>query len=227
MEGGKITKMGDTILALKGNSLTKTIVILGSLKSLNYTHAIDALNTGADKSDLEEFAFVRNNEQRAFIVKETADGLFEIVINTVDETNNNSGMRLIVNGKGKLSGYIDIIANGDIILCRMDKEDKLISQITMSTESFEIKDKFANTVIFSESGLKIKSEKGITIGSEKISIGKNDNTESLHKILSDILDTIQSMNFLHPQGPTTAILPDAKLKFQNISKRINNFLKVN
>ena len=47
--------------------------------------------------------------------------------------------------------------------------------------------------------------------------------ETLYKLMADLLQAIQNMNFTHPQGPTTGLVNLAE--FTAIAQRFQTFLK--
>ncbi|MCA0388467.1 MAG: hypothetical protein LCH52_08230 [Bacteroidetes bacterium] len=173
----KVINSGDQLIAIKVDSASKAIIILGSLSNLISPHSSKFLQSEPTMKDLTEFVFQRNNSNRLFVLRETSEGQFEMILNSVESTNDSVGMRINLKGKHPASGYFDLSANGDISVKKIDKSGKLISEIVAGRDYFSIGDCFGNQVLCNPEGLELRSkEHRISVREDGVTIKlKSDN----------------------------------------------------
>lgn len=154
----KMINTGDQLLAIKVDSASKAIIILGSLSNLIIAHSSKLLQSEPSLTDLTEFVFQRNNSKRLFIVRETSEGQFELILNSTDSTNDSVGIRLSSSGIHPASGFFDLSANGDISIKKVDKTGKPVSEIVAGDNYFSISDSFGNQFKCNSEGLEFRSK---------------------------------------------------------------------
>lgn len=167
----KLINTGDQLLAVKVDSASKAIIILGSLSNLIVPHSSKFLQSEPSISDLTEFVFQRNNSNRIFVVRETSEGQFELILNSTDSKNDAVGMRISITGSHPAAGYFALTANGDISIKKIDKAGKLVSEIVAGDSYFSISDCFGNKVLCNSDGLEFRSrEHGISVKEDGVTI---------------------------------------------------------
>ncbi|GAB1348379.1 hypothetical protein MASR1M107_05910 [Ignavibacteriales bacterium] len=154
----KMINTGDQLFAIKVDSASKAIIILGSLSNLIIPHSSKLLQSEPSLTDLTEFVFQRNNSKRLFVVRETSEGQFELILNSTDSTNDSVGIRLSSTGIHPASGFIDLSANGDISIKKVDKTGKPVSEIVAGNNYLSISDSFGNQFKCNSEGLEFRSK---------------------------------------------------------------------
>ncbi len=213
---GNMKEIGDQVLYAYLNDRDDEVVIFGSINHVQLGHYDPYLATDpTDTTDIAKKSLGRNNDQRYFLVHDDAAGNIILYLEGKNE-NGNLKVKIVGNDNQK-NGNITLELNGKFTVNQVDDDNKPINSIlldnTSGAEQIVITDKNQNIIQTNKTGM--------VLNTQNIRVGTS--SETLKKILVDLITAIEQASWTTPSG-TTVFPPINDSAFQNIVSRLNNFM---
>lgn len=234
----KIIEDGELLVYTYINGAKQNILVLGTFINRNLGGYSSFLDVDVkNKENLRKKYSSRSNKKRFFSVYDDAAGNVTIILKGKEDADTPGTGDLAIKVTGTDGhGNLNLSLNGKFVINQTQIEgetETVIAQILMDStknaERIKVIDKYKNRFEFTKDGIVVKDKSanllemnatGVILETATIRVGK---TETVKKILDDLIAAILKLTQNTPAGPTISP-PINKAEFDAIKNRLTQFM---